>query len=234
MVRKHADLYVWFTIALACLLFHSSTAFNNAFPGHRVRLTNDVHRTICPHNRCATELHMRDGGFFDNIGRFFDDFGRKNEDNEKIINDFTGGESDVEQQLEDYLGSSLIFHIEAETMKVGGLRLLIFLLMMGLLNDPEKKTWKANQKDDNMLEMFFNDATGAIIVQFVEDVGMSVYRFGSSPSMQYMMQESRILQAILDELDTIVNEGDVKDDDRLLILKDKENILKARDTISFG
>merc|ERR1712127_731746 len=104
---------------------------------------------------------------------------------------------------------------------------------MGQINDPEKKSWKANQKDDNILEMFFKDATGAVIVKLVEDVGISVYRFGSSPSMQYMMQESKILQSILNELDTIVNEGDIEDDNRLLTLKDKDSILKARDTISF-
>lgn len=191
-----------------------------------------------------SRLRMTNGGFFDRIGEFFDDVNKKmgNADsndgeasNRNVAASIEDGNLEVvERQLDEYLGSSLIFHIGAASMKLGGLRLLIFLLMMGELNDPEARTWKANQKDDNTLEMYFNDATGAIIVKFEEDVGVSVYRFGSSPSIQYMSQESRILQLILDEMETIAHGGDTKSDDRLLVLKNENSISAAREALSFA
>merc|ERR1712087_937009 len=107
--------------------------------------------------------------------------------------------------------------------------------MMGQLNTPEPKSWKANQTDEKVLEMFYKDTTGAIIVHFSEEGGISVYRFGSSPSMNYMMNESTILLGILDELDKIVHEGDIKVEDRLLILEEPGDAIdKARELLSFA
>ena len=144
-------------------------------------------------------------------------------------------------------------------MKVGGLRLWLFLNMMGQLNTPDHKTWKANQVTDdyenkNILEMFYKDTTGAIIVHFSEadndsDPGtmdgqnktntkinaISIYRFGTTPSMNYMMQESHVLLGILNELDKIVHEGDIKPEDRLLVLEEPyDAIEKARELLSFA
>ena len=144
-------------------------------------------------------------------------------------------------------------------MKIGGLRLWLFLNMMGQLNTPDHKTWKANQVTDdyenkNILEMFYKDTTGAIIVHFSEadndsDPGtmdgqnktntkinaISIYRFGTTPSMNYMMQESHVLLGILNELDKIVHEGDIKPEDRLLVLEEPyDAIEKARELLSFA
>jgi len=130
---------------------------------------------------------------------------------------------------------SFFYIATAKKMKIGGLRLWVFLNLMGQLNTPEPKSWKANQTDEKILEMYYKDTTGAIIIHFHETLGVSVYRFGSSPSMDYMMTESTILLGILDELDKIVKEGDIKVEDRLLVLEEPgDAIEKSRELLSFA
>lgn len=191
----------------------------------------------------STALQLS-GGFFDNIGKFFGDDGKENSDEagkkplerETTLNKQSEVDDFILNEVEeDYPGSTLIFHMKAKSMKTGGLRLWLFLNLMGQLNTPDPKTWKANQAEDkNILEMFYKDTTGAIIVKFTEDVGVSVFRFGASPSMNYMMQESQVLLGILDELDKIVYDGDIAMENRLLILEQPDAIEKARELLSFA
>lgn len=197
----------------------------------------------------GTSLNLS-GGFFDNIGRFMNNDdkndqgkGKKNKSNSKPFqetdvdgNNLTDAEIQAIQDLEEeYLGSTLIFRIRAKSMKMGGLRLWIFLNLMGQLNTPQPKSWKANQTDEKVLEMYYKDTTGAVIIHLHESLGVSVYRFGASPSMDYMMNESTILLGILDELDKIVKEGDIEIEDRLLILEEPgDAIEKARELLSFA
>lgn len=170
-----------------------------------------------------TALDMVTSGIFDNIGDFSKDDGNKN----------MFAKTD-KKNSEEFPGSTVIFRVEAESMKVGGLRLWIFLHMMGQLNTPIKNTWKANQKDGNVLEMYYRDTTGAIVITFVEDVGVVVYRFGASPSMEYMMRESFVLLGVLDELEKIVSDGEIPEDDRLLVLKEPYAIQNARESLPYA
>jgi DNA polymerase III gamma/tau subunit len=52
--------------------------------------------------------------------------------------------------------------------------------------------------------------------------------------MKYLMHESMIVNGFLDELHSIVYEGDINTENRLLTLVDSDAIEKARDAVSFG
>lgn len=117
-------------------------------------------------------------------------------------------------------------------MKLGGLRLYCNLYLMGLQNTPEKGCWKASQSDNAEVNLRYRDLSGSIIIQFTDD-GVTVDRLGSSPSMQYLMHESMILNGFLDELHAIVN-ADVSEQNKLLTLVESDAIEKARDAVSFA
>lgn len=170
------------------------------------------------------------GGFLDDVGKFFDGLGSSN-------NDQSGESSGKAEIVEDidgvYTGSKRIITIPAKTMKLGGLRLYCNLYLMGVQNTPEKGSWKASQSDNSEVNLRYCDLSGSIIIQFTDD-GITVDRLGSSPSMKYLMHESMILNGFLDEVHSIVYEGDVSEENRLLTLMESDNIEKARDAISFG
>ncbi|KAL7433815.1 hypothetical protein ACHAXH_005909 [Discostella pseudostelligera] len=132
-----------------------------------------------------------------------------------------------------YTGSKRIITIPAKTMKSGGLRLYCSLYLMGLQNTPEKNSWKASQSDSSEVNLRYSDLSGSIIIRFNDDA-IVVDRLGSLPSMKYLMHESMILNGFLDELHSIVYEGDISTENRLLTLVDSDAIEKARDAVSFG
>jgi hypothetical protein len=104
---------------------------------------------------------------------------------------------------------------------------------MGLQNTPEKNSWKASQSDSSEVNLRYSDLSGSIIIRFNDDA-IVVDRLGSLPSMKYLMHESMILNGFLDELHSIVYEGDISTENRLLTLVDSDAIEKARDAVSFG
>jgi hypothetical protein len=128
---------------------------------------------------------------------------------------------------------NLLARNEAKTMKSGGLRLYCNLYLMGLQNTPEKGCWKASQSDNSEVNLRYCDLSGSIIIQFTDD-GVTIDRLGSSPSMKYLMHESIILNGFLDELQGIVNGGDIIVENRLLTLVDSNAIDKARGAVSFS
>jgi hypothetical protein len=117
-------------------------------------------------------------------------------------------------------------------MKSGGLRLYCNLYLMGLQNTPEKGCWKASQSDNSEVNLRHCDLSGSIIIRFTDD-GVTIDRLGSSPSMKYLMHESIKLNGFLDELQGIVNGGDIGVENRLLTLVDSNAIDKARGAVSF-
>lgn len=127
---------------------------------------------------------------------------------------------------------NLLARNEAKTMKSGGLRLYCNLYLMGLQNTPEKGCWKASQSDNSEVNLRYCDLSGSIIIQFTDD-GVTIDRLGSSPSMKYLMHESIKLNGFLDELQGIVNGGDIGVENRLLTLVDSNAIDKARGAVSF-
>ena len=163
---------------------------------------------------------------FDDMGKFFDNLGGGSEDG--------NAPSEVEIVDGTYTGSKRIISIPAKTMKMGGLRLYCNLYLMGLQNTPEPGCWKASKSNDSEVNLRYVDLSGSIIIQFSEDC-ITVDRLGSSPSNKYLMHESMILNGFLDELNTIVFEGDVSEENRLLTLPEPCNQLEeARGAISFG
>ena len=122
---------------------------------------------------------------------------------------------------------------QAKTMKSGGLRLYCSLYLMGLQNTPEKNSWKASQSDSSEVNLRYCDLSGSIIIRFNDD-GIAVDRLGSMPSMKYLLHESMILNGFLDEIHSIVYEGDISTENRLLTLADSDAIEKARDAVSFA
>lgn len=105
---------------------------------------------------------------------------------------------------------------------------------MGQLNTPEKGSWKTNQVGDGEIELFFRDQTGAIIIR-LEDKEITIDRLGSTPSTQYLMYESMILNGLLDQLHEIITDDNIEPDDRLINLNNPGDAIdKARGFLSFS
>jgi hypothetical protein len=177
----------------------------------------------------------------------------------KYKNVHQGGKDDIDDE-EDELpaGTTLLLSIPAKQLKPGGLRLFLMFYLMGMQNTPHVKAWKASQPtvtgsdyDDNddekhVLEMYFHDATGMIQIEMMgrdgtgydaKDTNMSqvrVLRCGSVPSTAYLMQESVIVDGILDELQQCAFDESIAPTDRLLIPEPTTAIEDARRSLAFG
>jgi len=123
---------------------------------------------------------------------------------------------------------------KAKSIKTGGLRLFLTLYLMGQQNSPEKGSWRANQSGDSTIDLYYCDQSGALMMNFKEDK-ITIDRLGSAPSTKYLMHESEMLNGLLDELQSIVDGGDVNEVDRLLVLPEPGDAIdRARDTIAFS
>lgn len=79
--------------------------------------------------------------------------------------------------------------------------------------------------------MFYKDATGMFSIDFT-DCAIQVRRHGSSPSLQYQLQESVLLHGLLDELNTLAfGVDDIDEEKRLLRLMDNDALDIARETL---
>lgn len=119
-----------------------------------------------------------------------------------------------------------------DSIKVGGCRLYLSLYFMGEMNNPERGSWRTNQSGDGGIDLYYKDRTGALLINFSDDV-ITVNRLGSSPSMEYLMQESNILNGMLDQLDEIAHDSSIDKSDRLLSLRDENGIQEVRETLAF-
>ena len=81
--------------------------------------------------------------------------------------------------------------------------------------------------------MLYHDATGMLTIEFLDDK-ITINRTGSMPSTKYLMQESVIIEGILDELDLCAFDDKVAEDDRLLLTATPDAIDIARSSLSFG
>lgn len=125
-------------------------------------------------------------------------------------------------------GPPVILDIPAKNVKIGALRFLMQIYLVGIQNEPSPKSWLTKQGDDGNLQVFFKDGTAMVSIDF-QDYGIQVRRFGDAPSLQYMLQESVLLHGILDELNNVAVEADdIEQEKRLLQLSDPEAIDKAR------
>jgi hypothetical protein len=131
--------------------------------------------------------------------------------------------------------TTLIATIPVQRIKRGGLRLFLMFYLMGMQNTPDKRTWQAIQpsSDEYAVEMYFKDATAMLTIELMDDK-ITIPRSGSTPSTSYLMQESVIIQGILDELEKCANEENVELNDRLLVPEPANAIDMARGAVSFG
>ncbi len=134
-------------------------------------------------------------------------------------------------------GTTLLLSIRAKQLKPGGLRLFLMFYLMGMQNTPDRNTWRANQPstDEYILEMFFlRDGSAMIQIELLGDE-IRVLRSGSLPSTAYLMQESVIVDGILDELHQCAfGDGSIPEPDRLLIPEPRNAIDVARESLAFG
>jgi hypothetical protein len=163
-------------------------------------------------------------------------------------------EDDFELEDDDLpAGTTLLLSISAKQLKPGGLRLFLMFYLMGMQNTPHPQAWKAcqpttsgsDEDDDNkhVLEMYFHDATGMIQIEMIsrndsDEEATNKYqvrllRCGSVPSTAYLMQESLIVDGILDELQQCAFDGSVAPTDRLLIPEPTTAIEDARQALAF-
>ena len=121
------------------------------------------------------------------------------------------------------------------SIKPGGLRLFLMFYCMGMQNTPTRNSWRADQpsREEYVVEMLYHDNTGMLSVELLSDE-IRINRMGSLPSTQYLMQESLIIQGILDELLQCAFDENVPENDRLLVPDPVDGIDLARSSLSFG
>ena len=207
----------------------------------------------------TTTSHSMSSGndFFDGFKSFFNWDDNQNEaDQDKTNSQQQSSDSsmnrrqgidDGEKDEDDDLpaGTTLLLKIPAKQLKPGGLRLFLMFYLMGMQNTPDANSWKANQPVSEeekeevgvyVLEMYFTDGTGMIQIELSpgDDSEVRVYRYGSLPSTAYLMQESVIVDGILDELHQCAFDDSVAPEHRLLIPEPKSAIEDAREALAFG
>lgn len=106
---------------------------------------------------------------------------------------------------------------------------------MGMQNTPDRGSWQANQpsSEEYVVEMYYRDASAMLSVELLEKE-ILIKRCGSIPSTSYLMQESVIVQGILDELHQCAFDDSVPTADRLLVPDPTNAIELARGSLSFG
>lgn len=124
-----------------------------------------------------------------------------------------------------------ILEIPTKVVKIGAMRFLLQILLVGEQNKPAPKSWVTRQGDDSgTLEVYYQDGSGMFSIQ-LQEYSITVQRHGARPSLQYQLQESVLLHTVLDELSTVafgVEDDNIDDDKRLLILKENNAIDLAR------
>lgn len=126
-----------------------------------------------------------------------------------------------------------VFEIPTKVIKTKPLKFFLQIFFAGIQNTPFKGAWllNANEEVEEYLEIYFQDASGMLSIEFDESFGLRIRRKGKRPSLQYMLQESVLLHAVLDELEAIAfgeGDGDVKDDERLLQFSDENQDILSR------
>lgn len=192
--------------------------------------------------------------WIDGFKKFFENFG--GDSNEKKGNTNMEDNDDEDDDLP--AGTTVLLSIPATQLKPGGLRLFLMFYLLGMQNTPHTNAWKAHQPttvasssggDEHVLEMYFHDATGMIQIDFLASGGenddsdststgksgeVRVLRCGSIPSTAYLMQESVIVDGILDELQQCAFDESVAPPNRLLIPEPMTAIEDAREALAFG
>jgi hypothetical protein len=125
----------------------------------------------------------------------------------------------------------ILIQIPAKNVKIGALRFVLQIHLVGEQNKPIPKSWMIRQGDESGdLQIYFSDGTGMLSIQ-LQEYGITFQRHGERPSLQYQLQESVLLHSVLDELSNVafgVADDNIEVDKRLLILQDSNAIDVAR------
>ena len=117
------------------------------------------------------------------------------------------------------------------TMKPGALKFFLQIYLVGQQNLSSQGSWALNNNDENeSIDMYYKDGTGMFSL-VIKDTGLKVDRYGSRPSLEYMLQESIMLHGLLDELTQVAEAEDIEPEKRLIKFQDAEAISKARETL---
>lgn len=128
-------------------------------------------------------------------------------------------------------GPKTILDIPTTNIKVGPLKFFLQIFLVGEQNNPLPNSWILNQNDETQtLDMYHTDGTGMFSID-LKEYGMTVKRHGQAPSLQYQLQESVLLHALLDEVEGIAFAEDIELDKRLVQLQEENALQKARDTL---
>jgi hypothetical protein len=210
--RVHKNALYLIVLALALL---GASAFTK--PPIRCKRV-ESHRFI---KQSDVELQM--ANLFDDIRNFLEEFG----DEDK---------KESEASEDQAAGTCRVATIPVREIKPGGLRLFLMFHLMGAQNTPEKGSWRTDQPttEEYILDLLFHDRSAALTVTLHPDQ-ITIDRVGSTPSTAYMMQETVIIQGVLDELHECAFDEAVEEENRLLILPEpKDAIEKARDALAFA
>ena len=125
-------------------------------------------------------------------------------------------------------GPKVMVDIPAKQVKIGALRFLMQIHLVGEQNTPQPQTWLMKDGGEGELDVYFNDGTGMFSIDMSE-YQIKITRYGEKPSLQYQIQESVLLHSVLDELHkTAFEVDDIEKDKRLLRLNDDGAIESAR------
>lgn len=139
------------------------------------------------------------------------------------------GPKETTESHNDTAKPKRIMNIKVKSIKKGGLRMVLGLCLIGLQNTPDKGSWRANQASDTELDMIFKDNASKFSV-VLEDSYIAVDRYGQA-SLPYLLQESVVLHRVLDELNELAFNSEVKEEHRLLHLEESNAIEQARSTL---
>lgn len=131
-------------------------------------------------------------------------------------------------------GPKTVVELPAKDVKIGALRFLLNIVLVGEQNKPQPKSWFTKQGDEaGDLQVYYHDGTGMLSIE-LQEYGIKMTRHGEKPSLQYQLQESVLLHSVLDELATVafgVEEDGIETEKRLLVLQDEDAIDKAREKL---
>ena len=128
-----------------------------------------------------------------------------------------------------------IIEIPTKNVKIGALRFVLQIHLVSEQNKPVPKTWMIRQSDENSseLQIYYTDGTAMLSI-FLQELSITILRYGTRPSLQYQLQESVLLHSLLDELSDIafsMGDDDISIEKGLLVLQNSNAIDSARATL---
>jgi hypothetical protein len=223
-------------------------------------------------------LYLSSSSSSSSPGNFFDDFqklvtkvffpnvagdelvagtGNRTQDDDDVVVDDNDDDNDNNDDDEMPAGITRIVTIPVQSIKLGGLRLLLMFHLLGQQNNPQPKSWRADQPiaqannkksttpitksssssspTEYVLDMYYRDHSAALTISLYPDK-VTIDRVGSTPSNSYMMHETIIVEGILLELQQCATDENVAIHHRLLVLPEanRHAIDEALGTLSFG